>query len=65
MIIYYCLLGCVTNKTHVKKTMAWGGKTNTIIKIGHKKMYTTLPLTSNLAARLPYGNMELMSLIGR
>jgi hypothetical protein len=37
-------------KTHVKETMAWGGERNKIIKIGHKNMYVTLPLTSNLAA---------------
>jgi len=36
-------------KTHVKETMAWGGKRNTIIQIGHKNLYVTLPLTSNLA----------------
>ena len=36
-------------KTHVVGIMAWGGKRNKIIKIGHKNMYVTLPLTSNLA----------------
>jgi hypothetical protein len=36
-------------KTHLKETMAWGGKRNQIMKIGHKNTYVTLPLTSNLA----------------
>jgi hypothetical protein len=37
-------------KTHVKETMAWGGKRNKITQTGHKNTYIILPLTSNLAA---------------